>query len=819
MDARESFGYWVRRRRKALDLTQEELAQCVGCAMVTLRKIEADERRPSPQMAERLAYCLALPASAWPSFVAAAVGKQTVMCLEAPALVARMRGNLPAAVTALVGRDADVDTLTARLQHGDLRLLTITGPVGVGKTQLAIEVGRRLAGSYRDGAFLIELAAVRDPGLVPSAIATVLGIRESRKGDLVQLLIDNLTARSILLIVDNFEHLLLAAPILSSLLAGCPELRLLVTSRARLHLYGEHEYVLAPLQLPDPEDLAAVIESPAVRLFCARAQAARADFRLTPSLTPAVVAICRELDGLPLAIELAAARSKLFAPNELQQRLAQRLLVVGEGTDERQSRRLSHLRVLENAIAWSYGLLTPAQQRLLARLAVFAGGFSLPAAEAVCTAPGTDQDDVADSVDVLLDQSLLVRETTKDLRTAGPAPAAGSGQHCVHCPLRLLVETAALESRFAMLETIHEFALDRLVEVHDLASVRRRHAEYFVAWAEQAERELDGPDQVFWLASLERNSDNLRTALSTLVSGCQAAPAARLVCALGEFWQRHGHYREGRQWLQQVLALLDNRPVSGTLQARTLQTAATMAYRQGDWPAAQQWLAQSLALYQEVCDQLGTARILFDLGWIAIDQADWAEGIRLNQASLALARETGDALSIYRALTNLGWTQLCAGQYAAAVPIFDEALGNARRVGHVRGVAVTLANLAWIAHYQGDTRQTEALAQESLRLCCQLSEGELQAECLELLAIAATEKGEAQRAVQLSAAAEQLHAALHILRPTTHHATVAHAAALATMRRQLSEAEFAAAWHRGRSLRMEALMVFALRCGGAATPR
>jgi predicted ATPase/DNA-binding XRE family transcriptional regulator len=850
MEARDSFGYWVRRRRKALDLTQEALAQQVGCALVTLRKIEADERRPSVQMAERLARCLTVPAPAWPEFVAAAVGKQTTDWLESPAAtLVRLPGNLPAAVTSLIGREDELAAITGCLQRSDVRLLTLTGPVGVGKTRLAVEAGRRLDRTFRDGVFLVELASVRNPTLAPSALCATLGVREGRSRNLTHLVVEHLADRRILLLLDNFEHLLPAAPLLSTLLVECPNLRLLITSRARLHLYGEHEFVVAPLRLPAADDMVAAAESPAVRLFCVRAQAARADFRLTPSLTPVVVQICRQLDGLPLAIELAAARTRLFSPQELRQRLERRLPLATNGAVDLPPR----LRVLENAIAWSYGLLTPLQRTLLARLAIFPGGFSLPAAEAICAVPVSAQGpatgrpvhlapaEVADGIDALLDQSLLVREVSEagpqlvaggraaDQRQTEAAAAdfagsdprvtpdgAAARRHCRQCPVQSLREVTATESRFSLLETIREFALDRLGDAGELTDMRQRHAAYFASWAEHAEIQLHGPDQVFWLACLGRNIDNLRAALSWLLDSGQTVLAARMTCALGAFWQRHGHYSEGRRWLDQVLAALAGLAVPATLRARTLQTAAVLAYRQGDWVEAQPWLDESLALFRAHDDRLGMAHVLFHLGWIAIDRAEWAAAVRLNQESLALARAAGDTLASYQALTNLAWTQLCTGQRDVAAPLFDEACALARQAGHTKGVAVSLANLAWIALYRGDMPGTVAPAQESLRLCCQLGEREVLAECLEILAIAADHGGAARRAAVLSGAADALWQALHISRPPTQHAAAAHAEAVAEMRKQLAPDDFAAAWRQGHDLRVDEVVVFALGCGRRA---
>jgi predicted ATPase/DNA-binding XRE family transcriptional regulator len=840
MEARDSFGYWVRRRRKALDLTQEDLAQRVGCALITLRKIEADERRPSPQMANRLADCLVLPEVDRPRFLNAAVGRRTIAWLEASAIsVTRLPGNLPAAMTLLIGREIELATVTTYLRRCDVRLLTVTGPFGVGKTRLALEAGRLTNNLYRDGVYLVELASVSDPASVPTAIAAIFSLRENCNRTLIQLVVDHLACKKILLILDNFEHLLPATPFLSTLLASCPNLQLLVTSRACLHLYGEHEFVLTPLDLPDSENMLDVAASPAVRLFCARARAARADFQLTPTLVPTVVQICCQLDGLPLAIELAAARVKLFSPQEILDRLQHRLSPVAQGAD------ISlRLHVLESAIDWSLGLLSQTQRTLLLRLSVFAGSFNLAAAQAVCIIPlatstssepneALAQSDLMGDLCSLLDHSLLVREgspaspftndrqdakratgsSTKGLFTQETMIADAGTRHCLSCPMQSLLEAADAESRFSMLKTIREFALERLAAANDLAALRQRHAEYFVAWAEEAAEQLNGPRQVLWLAYLERNIDNLRAALTWLLSGQKTALAARMVCALGMFWQRHGHYSEGRRWLGQVIELLPHHLVPDKLAARTLQTAAILAYRQGDWQVAQEWLTESLAIYRTCQDRLGAARVLFDFGWIAIDQANWDEALRLNQESLSLARAAGDPLATYRALTNIGWTHLCTGERETAAPFFSEAHTLAQQTGHTKGIAVSLANLGWVDLYRGDTDHAGALARQSLRLCCQLGEREMMAECLELLSIAAIQAGDARRAVMLSGGVEVLRQALHILRPATQHATVAHAAAVTVMRQQLSGEEFAAAWRAGRNLCVEAMLVFALGCG------
>lgn len=823
METTDSFGYWVRRRRKALDLTQEALAECVSCAVVTLRKIEADERRPSQQMAERLAQCLALPAAECPWFIAAALGEQGVARKSLPKdpTVAIPQGNLPVPMTALIGRNTEVATITAQLRSKESRLLTLTGPVGVGKTRLALEVGRQLQADYRNGVYWVPLAPVRDSGLIATATAMALGVREARDRDLARSVIDYLRTRAVLLIFDNFEHLLPATSWLSTLLAACPNLQILVTSRARLRLYGESEIVVAPLPLPDPLDPAAAAESPSVRLFCERARAVRADFRLTPSLTPAVAEICRRMDGLPLAIELAAARSKLFAPNELQQRLERGLPLL----DQDSVRPSVRLRGLEKAIVWSCELLSAPQRTLLERLGVFVGGFTLPAAEAICASPFAEQQtaaeplallalrDVADSIEVLLDQSLLVRATTPK----GTVQEAG-GPCCPRCPTRLLRQTVEAEPRFSMLETIRDFVLGQLHASGELTVFQQRHAEYFAAWVERAAAQLRGSEQGLWLAQLEREMDNVRTALDWLLDTRQLELATRMSCALGAFWQRHGYYSEGREWLGKVLERMSVNPVPEGLRARTLQTAAMLRYKQGDKAAALAALEESRGLFHTTADALGEAEVLYDLGRIALDGADWQVALAFNEESLRLAEKAGDPWAEYRALTQIGRAQHSLGRHDRAAALFQDAYKLAQRLNHTQGLAVSLVNLGRVALVEGDAARATALAQDSVRLCHLLGERELMLEGLELLITAAVDAGSLLRAAQLAGAAEVIREGLRDS-SLPHAETGASAAAerdaiLQVLRSQLNKLEFEMAWRRGRAMCLDAIAAFALGCNG-----
>lgn len=815
MDTTDSFGYWVRRQRKTLDLTQAELAQRVGCATVMLRKIEADERRPSSKMAERLAHCLELPAAEYARFVATAVGERPTTDLPLPAVAAsrRLPGNLPAPVTSLIGRTTEIAAITDCLRRKEVRLLTLTGPVGVGKTRLALAAGHQLLPAYRHSVCLVALAAVTEPQMAPAVTATVLGVRESRGQNLTQSVMNFLATREMLLIFDNFEHLLPAAPFLSALLANCPNLQLLVTSQTPLHLYGEHEMTIAPLPLPDLDDPQAAANSSAVQLFCERAQAVQAIFQLTPSLTPAVAEICRRLDGLPLAIELAAAHIKLFSPQELQQRLERRLLLLNQGAADLPPRQQG----LENAIAWSYGLLTLAQRRMLTQLAVFSGGFSLAAAEAVCASPSHESvsadgkpgmlPDTAVIIAALLDQSLLVRQT-----------AAGAvSQCCQHCPTRQLREMVTAEPRLTMLAVIREFALDKLGDAGELTAVQQCHATYFAAWVGEAVAYLYGPDQGIWLARLEQDADNVRAALNWLLATGQLEMAARLACDLGQVWQRHGRYSEGRDWLEKVLAQMVQTPTPAVLRAQTLQTAAMLAYRQGKWQTALQELGKSLTLYQSAADEAGMARVFFDLGWIALDQAEWAEAIHHNQESLALAQAAGDQALIYRALTNLGWAQLCQDCQDEAASLFGKARDLARQLGHTHGVAVSLVNLGWTALYTGEMAEATRLVQEGLRMCHLLGEREVLAEGLEILAATAVAAGDPWRAAQLGGAAEAIWRALQVTRLPFQHNAVSYDRTMTMVRNQLTMAEFAITWQRGQAMNLDMVAAFALQCQGMET--
>lgn len=489
--------------------------------------------------------------------------------------------NLPTPSTPLVGRDAERAAVAARLRHADVRLLTLTGAGGVGKTRLALAVAGDLLERFEDGVFFLDLSPTADPDLVPSMIARVLEVGEAGRRPLIERLVEHLGERSLLLVLDNAEQVLGAAPLVAGLLAACPRLKVLVTSRAALRLSGEHEHPVPPLQLPDPTDPPdpeSLARCEAVALFVQRARAARPEFEITPANAPSVAELCARLDGLPLAIELAAARVKVLSPPALLARLGRRLCLLTGGARDLPARQ----QALRNTMDWCYDLLAPAEQVLFARLAVFVGGCTLEAAEAVAGAGDEAAPDVLDGLALLVDQSLLRQ-----------------------------VEGPDGEPRFTMLETVREYAAERLEAGGDADVWRRRHADYYLALAEQAAPELVGPRQGAWLDRLEREHDNLRAALSWALERDEQTLGLRLVAALGHFWRVRGHLNEGQGWFERLLSRWPDAPAHA--RAEALSAAGNLAHARDDYGRAAYHEA-SRSLRRALEDARGAAQSLHTVG-------------------------------------------------------------------------------------------------------------------------------------------------------------------------------------------------------------
>lgn len=755
MEAVSSFGTWLKLQRKASDMTQAELARRLGCATVTLQKIELDERRPSKQLAERMAIVLNIPTARHPAFVRAARGQLATDWFIAEAVPDEMpimawtppphrRHNLPAQSTSFIGREREIGQARALLYQVDVRLLTLTGPGGTGKTRLSLKLAAELLDTFADGVWFVNLAAIRDPTVVPAAIAAVLGIRDTPDRPLVERLCTFLAAKQLLLLLDNFEQVLAAGPLLAYLLAAAPHLKLLVTSRSVLGVYSEHIVSVPPLGLPDPERTPTVeqaTQSEAVALFLARARATNPGFALTAANAPAVAELCQRLDGLPLAIELAAARTRLLPPQTLLQRLGSRLQLLTGGPRTLPTRQ----QTLRATLDWSYDLLMPAEQILFRRLAVFEGGWTLEAAEQVCTADALCPLNVVDGLASLNDKSIL---------RVGVIPGGAP--------------------YFSMLETIHEYALERLIAHSEAAALRERHARYFLQWLESMQVQYwsgagyrlpsgrGGPQQ-------HRVIDRVRVELRNL-----AATVTWIIdhgtWDLGLSWEDATQppfgYVERLGWVSRVWKrwhqeLMDSREsVPERVWAEGLVRIGRLAYWDDDLQSATtileeglalarnlddpalialtlEWLAhayrdqdmyvRAVPLYEEVMAHAQASGEPYDiasahhcLGELALLQEDYPRALAQTQASLPVFRALGVEWGITCVLINQGFAALHLGNDALAAHCFPAALQIGQRYdggSHIRGALAGFAALA--------ARGGERHAQRAARLLGAITEGSM----------------------------------------------------------------------------------------------
>ncbi|HEV2063275.1 MAG TPA: tetratricopeptide repeat protein, partial [Thermoanaerobaculia bacterium] len=628
------------------------------------------------------------------------------------------RHNLPAQPTPLIGREEELQAADALLRQQTVRLLTLTGAGGTGKTRLALQMAADLLEDFESGAFLVSLASIRDPGLVASAIAQTLGVQEAGGTPLLEHLRQTLRDREMLLLLDNFEQVLAAGPLVAELLASCPRIKILVTSRAALHLRGEHELAVLPLPLPDLANLPPVEtlpEYPSVALFQERAKAVRPDFALVEENARTVSEICARLDGLPLAIELAAARVRHLPPHEILTRLQSRLKLLTGGQRDLPARQ----QTIRGAIEWSYDLLEAAEKKLFRRLSVFVGGCTLDAAEAVCNAGGDPGIDVFEGVASLVDKSLLVQKARPDG-----------------------------EVRFLMLETVREYGLEQLAEHGESSETRRLHASFFLALAEQAEPELAGPHQKDWLDRLEREHDNLRASIEWAAQSGTAETGLRLAAALWRFWLVRGHLTEGRERLATLLAIGAAAGRSKT-RAKALTGAGSLAQNQGDYEVARVTFEESLDLWREAGDEAGIASTLNNLGWVAWRRGDYEAARSLTEEGLSLHRKLRDQRGIAYSLNNLGWIAHHQGDYAAACALHEQTLSLRRELGDKRGIAFSMTNLGWALHKRGDSGHAVTLLEEAAAQFREVGEKQLLAFALNHLADVVCEQGDLARAESL----------------------------------------------------------------------
>jgi predicted ATPase/DNA-binding CsgD family transcriptional regulator/tRNA A-37 threonylcarbamoyl transferase component Bud32 len=722
--------------------------------------------------------------------------------------------KVPTTFTTLVGREQDVAAIEAMLIRPEVRLLTLLGTGGIGKSRLALQVARRMRAFFADGVCFAGLASTSDPTLIPLIIEETLGIQQSVNLSIFKQVEFFLRDKHLLLILDNFEQVVTAAPLIEDLLTACPLLKIVVTSRAVLHLQAEYEYPVAPLTLPDleqsptSEDLA---HSAAIALFVQRAQAVLPSFRLTQANAHTIAEICMQLDGLPLAIELAAARSRLLPPQALLARLSRRFEVLTGGAQTLPARQ----QTLRNTLKWSYDLLDANEQQLFRRLAVFVGGWTLEAVEALANAVHEPQDAVAvlNGMASLIDKSLVLQ-----------------------------VEKEGTEPHFAMLRTVREYGLDCLREYGEEEHIQRVHADYYLALAVEAEPHLRGEQQLLWLRRLDREQGNLRAALGWLIAHEEVEKTLRFCVALWRFWQIRGYLSEGRRWLKAVLALpgTGERPA---VRARALSAAGELAGVQGDWREAHLLISESVALYRELGDDSGLVLPLSTLGWVLVKQGDPAAGILLMEESIVLCRKLGLKWELSNVLFWLAYNAYLQGDLAQVTALTQESLALARELGDKTLIARALNNLGYTIWLQGDPVRATALAQEGLMLFRELGDKALITSALETLGSIALSQGDLERAIAcftdgLSVAQElgnQTFIAWHLMglaRMAVAQAQLKRAARLfgaveirydvnkelnpnqrddyermiSSVRAQLGEQAFAAAWSEGYTMTLEQIL-------------
>ena len=711
------FGARLRSLREAAGLTQEELAEKAGLRAKSISDLERGVRKhPYPHTVRSLADALKL-----------SEGERTALFAAVPKRGSKARTppandsgpTLPVPPTPLVGRERELEEVTVLLMRPEVRLLTLTGVGGVGKTRLALEAARDGAELFPDGVIFVGLASLSDVTLVVPTICQTLELRHIGNRSLHTALQDHLRQKRLLLVLDNFEHVLEAAPEIAELIETCPHLTVLATSRAPLRLRGEQGYPVSPLGLPASTRspaAAEVVGSPSGRLFVERARATTPAFELEAANAAAVASICWRLSGLPLALELAAAKVRFLNPSSLLSRLDQ-ALSAGWARDvpERQ-------RTMSATLDWSYDLLSALEKALFRELSVFAGGFSMAAAEAVH--PAGDGDDVLHLLGELVGQSLVAFEALPDTNDDEP--------------------------RYGMLEPVRQYASEKLEESGESATASRRHATFFLELAERAYPELRGERQGEWLAKLEHENGNLRAAIGWAVSAGETETASRLGWALWLFWWLRGHQREGRRWMEMLL----EQDSPADLRAIESAVAGIMAYTQGDYEASQLYLEESQELARNVGDSTRTAYATYVLGLLALNTQDYPTARSRLEVALSLFLERGDAHDAATVRSHLGALLLVQGDYDKAAAMIEESLALARRLGDRLGINDALYTLAQVAQACGNHDLAALRFDEGVTLSVEMEDQANLGYFLEGLAVVAGVRDEAERSARLFGTAE-----------------------------------------------------------------
>jgi predicted ATPase/DNA-binding CsgD family transcriptional regulator/DNA-binding XRE family transcriptional regulator len=775
-----AFGDLLRHARRDAGLTQEELAERAGLSTRAISDLERGiNRAPRRDTLEMLAEALELPATDRAHWEQARQQLAVRSASVARSGTHQPNIHLPTPLTNFIGRGQEINEAASLLRLPGVRLLTLTGTGGVGKTRLSLMVARAVADGYPDGVWFVPLAPVREPAFVASTIASKLGVRELGGQPLIESLRAWLRARQALLVIDNFEHVLDAAPLIADLLTACPSAKVLVTSRSRLRLSGEHDVLIRPLALPAEDklsDAGSLLGNPSVSLFVERAREVSPDFSLTDGNAATVAAICRQLDGLPLAIELAAAWIRILTPRMLLHRLEERLPLLTGGPRDMPDRQ----RTLRNTIAWSYDLLGASEQALFRRQSIFNGGWTLESAESVMasTAGFLQHDSVLDSLTALADQHLILQ-----------------------------VEQGDGSLRFGMLETIREYGLEQVQANTEMDDACQRHAEYFLTLAEQAERELTGPNQINWLGRLESEHNNLRAALSWSSSN-DPDMGLRLAASLWLFWYTHGHLREGREWLDQMLSAATGS--DPRTQAKALNGAGWIALFQMDYAPANEMLNRGLSLYRELGDADGIVSCLANLGFVVmLGEQDPSSIPAILDEALRLRPAVSDKRTVANLLVLAGLVSLAQGDMDQAVSLHEESLALYESSRDIQGMTMCLVNLSLMALGRRDYARAELQLREVLQYSEISDDKNALLNALNGLAAIASSRQQWVRAAQLWGAAEALSETTGLrIAPITY--TITHLDEhLHTLHTHLEDAALARAWAEGKSMTQDE----AIDCG------